>query len=205
MDFIEPPFIGVHTHVVNNCSSEFEPVALLKVQYVLYTKSGKLPKANFQNMVVEKTSPRHIRITAKDKSGEMQNIKEYDDGWISWSMKFLGKPLNPIRLGRSLYKIGLGFIALDQGPDVSFSTKFDPARDFISGKTDFPNNLLINTNVHPHPNLRVHHKNLPIGSPFVVDIFGVIFIFNLEMEPLIEPNDDLIKLGFQKFTLKNNN
>lgn len=49
---------------------DFEPIALLQVQFVPYTKSGKLPKANFQNMTVEKTRPRYIKITAKDKSGK---------------------------------------------------------------------------------------------------------------------------------------
>ncbi len=181
---------------------EFEPIALMQVQFVPYTKSGKLPKANFQNMTVEKTHPRHIQITAKDKSGEMRNKKELGNGWVSWSMNFRGKQMNPIRLGRSLYKIGLGFVAFDQGLDVALSSRFDLARDFINGKTDFPNNLLISTNVRPYPKLRVTHKNLVPGCPFVVDIFGVIFMFNLEKEPLIEPNNDLINLGFQKISLQ---
>jgi hypothetical protein len=180
----------------------FEPIALLLVQFVSYTKSGKLPKANFQNMIVEKTHPRHIKITAKDNSGKMQNKKELEDGWISWSMNFRGKKMNPVRLGRSLYKIGLGFVAFNQGLDVALSTRYDLARDFINGKTVFPNNLLISTNVRPHPNLKVTHKDLALGSLFVVDIFGVVFMFNLEREPLIEPNDHLIKLGFQKFLLQ---
>lgn len=181
---------------------DFEPIALLQVQFVPYTKSGKLPKANFQNMTVEKTHPRHIKITAKDKSGEMRNKKELGDGWFSWSMDFRGKQPNPVRLGRSLYKIGLGFVAFDQGLDVALSTRFDLVRDYINDKTDFPNNLLISTNVRPHPNLRVTHKDLAPGCPFVVDIFGVIFMFNLEKEPLIEPNDDLVKLGFQAISLQ---
>lgn len=181
---------------------DFEPIAFLQVQFVPYTKSGKLPKANFQNMTVEKTHPTHIKITAKDKSGRIQNKKELGDGWVSWNMNFRGKQVNPVRLGRSLYKIGLGFVALDQGLHVVLSTRFDHARDYINGKADFPNNLLISTNVRPHPNLRVTHKDLVPGCPFVVDVFGIIFMFNLEKEPLIEPNDDLMKLGFQKFSLQ---
>jgi hypothetical protein len=180
----------------------FEPISLLKVPFVPYTKSGKLPKANFQNMVVEKTHPRHIKITAKDKSGEMRNKKELGDGWVSWNMNFRGKQVNPVRLGQSLYKIGLGFVAFDQGLDVALSTRFDLARDYISGKSGFPNDLLINTNIFPHPNLRVIHKDLAPGYPFLVDIFGVVFMFNLEKEPLIELNDVLIKSGFQKFSLQ---
>jgi hypothetical protein len=181
---------------------KFEPIALLQVQYVPYTKSGKLPKANFQNMTVEKTRPSHIRITAKDKSGRMLNKKELGDGWVSWSMNFRGKQVDPIRLGRSLYKIGLGFVALNQGLDTAFTSRFDAARDYIFGKTGFPNNLLISMNARPHPRFDVHYRNLNPGCPFVVGIFGMIFMFNLEADPLMEPNDDLIALGFQKFWLE---
>lgn len=183
---------------------EFEPIALMQVQYVPYTKSGKLPKANFQNMTIEKTHPGHIRMTAKDKSGRMKNKKELGDGWISWNMNFRGKPIDPIRLARSLYKIGLGFVAFDQGRDVALSSRFDLARDFIKGKTGFPNNLVMSTKVKPNPNLRVHHKDLSPGCPFEIHIFGIVFMFNLEVEPLMEPNDDLINLGFQKFWLEKN-
>jgi len=181
---------------------EFEPIAFMQVQHVPYTKSGKLPKANFQNMTIEKTHPGHIRITAKDKSGRMKNKKELGDGWVSWNMNFRGKPIDPIRLARSLYKIGLGFVAFDQGHDAALSARFDRARDFINGKTGFPNNLVMSTKIQPDPNLRVHHRNLSPGCPFEIHIFGIIFMFNLEVEPLMQPNDDLIKLGFQKFWLE---
>jgi hypothetical protein len=180
---------------------EFEPIAFLQVQYVPYTKSGKLPKANFQNMLIEKTHPNHIRITPKDKSGGMFSKKELGDGWVSWSMNFRGKPVDTVRLARSLYKIGLGFVALNQGLDVALSSRFDKARDFINGKTDFPNNLVMRMRVQPDPNLRVHYRNLSPGCPFEIHIFGMIFMFNLEVEPLLEPNDDLIRLEFQKFWL----
>jgi hypothetical protein len=183
---------------------DFEPIAFSQVQYVPYNKSGKLPKANFQNMTVERTHPRHIRITAKDKSGQMINKQELGDGWISWNLNFRGKVVDPIRLGRSLYKIGLGFIALDQGLDVALSNRFDLARDYIMGRSGFPNNLVISTKVRPHPRFRVTHKNMQPGSPFVVDIFGMIFMFNLEAQPLMEPNAELIEQGYKKFWLEKN-
>lgn len=180
---------------------EFEPIAFLQVQFVPYTKAGKFPKANFQNLTIERTHPRHILVTAKDKTGEIYNKKELGDGWISWNMNFRGKPLNSKLLGRSLYKIGLGFVALDQGHAEAISSRFDLARDFINGANNFPNNMLMSTNVKPHPSLRVTHKTLDPGYPFVIDIFGIIFMFNLEAVPLIEPNDDLLQLGFKKLSL----
>lgn len=200
-------------YVCDNCNNgilseldsyliQFEPIAFFQVLYVPYTKSGKLPKANFQNMTVERTHPRHIRITAKDKSGHMSNKQELGDGWISWNLNFRGKVMDPVRLGRSLYKIGLGFVALDQGLDDALSIRFDLARDYIMDRSGFPNNLLISTKVRPHPRFIVTHRDMQPGCPFVVDIFGMIFMFNLEAQPLIEPNDELIEQGFQKFWLE---
>lgn len=200
-------------YVCDNCNNgilseldsyliEFEPIAFSHVLYVPYTKSGKLPNANFQNMTIERTHPRRIRITVKDKTGQMRNKQELGDGRISWNLNFRGKVINPVRLGRSLYKIGLGFVVLDQGLDAALSIRFDLARDYIMGRSGFPNNLLISTIVYPHPRFRITHRDMQPGCPFVVDIFGMIFMFNLEAQPLIEPNDELIEQGFQKFWLE---
>ena len=112
--------------------------------------------------------------------------------------------MNPIRLARSLYKIGLGFIAFDQGHDAALSKRFDRARDYINGKTNFHNNLLVSTKVQPHPNLKVTYKVMVTGCPFVLDIFGIVFIFNLEEAPIIEPDTQLVEQGFQKFLLSKN-
>jgi hypothetical protein len=182
---------------------KFEPVAFCVVQYVPYTKSGQLPKANFQNMTIEKAHPRHIRITAKDKTGGISNKQELGDGWFSWNLNFRGKVFDPERLGRSLYKIGLGFVALDQGQEAALSNRFNLARDYIMGRSGFPNYMLMSTNVHPHPGFRVTHKDIHPGCPFVIDIFGIIFMFNLEAQPIVEPHSELVEQGFQKYWLEN--
>lgn len=180
----------------------FEPISLMRVQYVPYTKSGKLPKANIQNISVDRTYPRHIVFTSKDKSGEIRNKKELGEGWYSWNMEFRGKPMNAIRLGRSLYKIGLGFVALNQGRDKALSSRFELARNFIKRDIGFPNDMLISTKVQPRPGFRVTYRDLNPGCIFVVDIFGIIFMFNLEDKPLIDPIDDLIEMGFQTLKLE---
>ncbi|MGM0392718.1 MAG: HNH endonuclease [Bacteroidota bacterium] len=181
---------------------KFEPIAFLQVQYVPYLKSGRLPKANFQNMSIKKTHPRHIEITAKDKTANISNKKELDDGMYSWNFNFRGKPIDPVRLGRSLYKIGLGFIALDLGHDVALSKKYEKTRKFINGEANFQNYLLIRNTIQPRPQVRVTHKEANLGSIFVVDIFGLIFVFNLEEQPKIELNDILEKSEFAKYNLE---
>ncbi len=109
--------------------------------------------------------------------------------------------MNAFRLGRSLYKIGLGFIAFDQGQEMALMTRFDLARKFINGDEGFPNNILISTKVQPRPGFRITYKDLNPGCVFVMDIYGIIFMFNLEGEPLIDPTDDLVEMGFQIFRL----
>lgn len=69
----------------------FEPIAMLQVLFVPYTKSGQLPKANFQNMTVQKTHPNHLKITAKDKTGYFQNERHLGDDWYAFNLKLKGK------------------------------------------------------------------------------------------------------------------
>lgn len=179
-----------------------EPIAFLAVQYVPYTKSGKLPTANFQNMSLKKTRPGHIEITAKDKTGEIKNKKDLGDGWFSWTTEFKGKRVNIKELARSFYKIGLGMVAFKQGHDIALLPKFDRARDFINDKASFPNIILIRTNNQPHPEIYTYYKDLKQGCPIVIDIFGVTIMINLETIPLLKINDELIKFGFQEFPLE---
>ena len=151
--------------------TNFEPISLMRVQYVPYTKSGKLPKANFQNISVERTHPRHIVFTPEDKSGEIKNKKELGEGWYSWNMEFRGKPMNAIQLGRSLYKIGLGFVALNQGREDAISSRFDLARDFIMGDNLFPNDMIVNLMGEGNIPLFVIFLYLSLTANFAISSF----------------------------------
>jgi len=180
---------------------DFPPIKLLQVQFVTHIKSGAMPKANLQNVLIERTRPNHIRITAKDKSGEIKEKKGLGDGWYSWKMEFRGGRMNPKLLARSLFKIGLGFIALDIGHEAASSARFDHARQFIRGETDFDNYLVLSTNFRPHPRFRVTHYDWETGSPFAIDIFGLVFVFNLEEEPKMRTDQTLLDLEMQSYYL----
>jgi len=69
--------------ILDNYLLSFEPIAFLQVYFVPYTKQGKLPEANFQNMTIKKTHPLYIKVTVKDKTGNPKNRKSLGDGWQS--------------------------------------------------------------------------------------------------------------------------
>jgi len=181
---------------------KFEPISFLQVHFVPFTKSGKLPKANFQNMTIEKTHPRHIVITAKDKRGDIQNLKYFSDNSYTFDLNVRGKKFIPEDIGRALYKIALGMIAFDKGTEEACSNKYDKARDFIFNRSDFNNNLLLSTEIKLNPELRVHHSFCNIGTPFIIEIYGLIFMLNLEEEPKVEmSSEELSRLKFASFSL----
>ena len=76
-------------------------------------------------------------------------------------------------------------------------------RDRPGEGTGFPNNLLILAGGKPRPEVTVEHQELPDGTPFAIDIFGVVFLFNLELQPCVELNEDLRNAGFKAFPLYN--
>jgi len=186
---------------LDNFLLDFEPISLLRVIYTPYTKAGKLPNASCQNISIKKTHPRNIVFTAKDKSGWVKNLKEMDDGQISFSINIRGKKFDPKMIGRALYKIALGTVAYDQGFEVACNPKFDMVRAFILKGEDFPNNLLILSNGKPKPEVTVRYQELSDGTPFLIDIFGISFLLNLQPWPCMELNEDLKRAGFKAFPL----
>lgn len=172
----------------------FEPIAFLRVQFGPLTKAGKFPKANFQNMVMEKTDPNHIKITAKDKTARPKNKRTLEDGREAFTMNWTGKRLDWITLARAIYKIGLGFVAHDRGHEEALSEKFNAARDFVLQGKSFPNNMMVSTKSKPHPSLRSYSDTRLGGSPYFIDIFGMIFMVNLEPEPVLRIDEQFKKI-----------
>jgi hypothetical protein len=164
----------------------FEPIAFLRVQFTSQTKAGKFPKANFQNMLIEKTDPNHIKITAKDKTGLPKNKRILDDGQEAFYLTWTGKKLTWKLYARAIYKIALGFVAHDMGPEAALHERYQPARDFILGKSPFSNNMVVSTKSKPHHEIRIRWEMNFGGTAFVIDIFGMIFIINLEASPVLQ-------------------
>jgi hypothetical protein len=115
-----------------------------------------------------------------------------------------GKTFNPKQVARAFYKIALGMVAFDKGFEQAYDTKYDAARDFILNNQDFPNNLIMCTVCQPTPQVQVTaHHNMPEGTPFAINIYGLVCLFNLEAKPVLELTEELNQLKFALFPLRN--
>jgi hypothetical protein len=179
----------------------FGPIAWLRVYFVPYTKAGKLPAANFQNFSIAKTGPRQITIRPKDKSGEIKTIEQFGDDLYRYNLMWKGKRFDWKLIARALFKIALGMVALKQGKRHACSAKFNTARDFINGKIDINNNMLVRMKCQPHSEMRVVYLDAPEGTPVFIDLFGMAFIFNLEETPAIVLEEDMANLNFELVSL----
>lgn len=186
---------------LDNNIINFVYIAFSRVFYLQQTKQGKPPRANFQNCAIERVSGYGVIHRAKDKSGNIQNIKDLGDRRQSFELNVRGNIFRPEVLARSLYKIGLGMVALDCGREHACSHKYDAARDFIRKGKDFPNNLLMRTRGMPVPQVRIHYFIQPEGTPFVINLYGLIFRMNLEPTRTMQLNNTLIRAGYVSYPL----
>lgn len=170
---------------LDNALMNFEPIAFLRVQFTPYTKAGKFPKANFQNMALEKTDPNHIKIVAKDKTGLPKNERILKDGQVAFNLTWKGKKLDWKLYARAIYKIALGLIAHDLGHEAALDAKYQPARNFILKGDSFKNNMMVSTKSKPSHQISSTYDPRFEGTQFVINIFGMIFNINLEESPLM--------------------
>lgn len=179
---------------------EHELFSFLRTMYVPYTKGGKFPIARYKNVMIEKTHPR--KVVMKFHNSKDVKVEQYRDTRQLIQVTTCGRTkFNPQRLGRSIYKIALGFLCWKHGPEVAMDDKYDIARKYILGKQAFPNNLLLCEKGKPRPSITT---NWYIGNPgtiFGLDIFGVRVAFNLEPYPLLQMNSELERLHFKSFDL----
>lgn len=186
---------------LDNYLLQFEPLSFLRVLYTQCTKDGKLPKGDYKNFSIKKTNPRNIVLTAKDNSSGFKNLKETDNGQVSFTINFTGKRrFYPKDLGRSLYKIALGMIAFDRGFDAACDPKYNEVREFVLRGGDFQNNLMILMNCKPNAQISVWHLELNGGTAFAVDIYGFQSFLNLQPFPTVELREEL-GAGFRIFPL----
>jgi hypothetical protein len=175
----------------------FEAVSFQRVLAVPFTKKGKLPRAEFRDLTIEKRMPRVISMIHKKNESPHVEYREFDhqpDGTFRWELNVKGKkPTDLVRVGRALYKIGLGMVALQAGREHAMLPRYDATRDFIAGRMkSFDNNLAIITKTTPHGGVRFYWWPGEVGTLCMADFYGVVMVFNLELLPPIEadPNDE---------------
>jgi len=181
---------------------DFEPIALLRVHRVPKTKQGKGPKANFQNMRIERVDDDNIRLVAKDKTGGVRSRQKMGQGWVKLGFETRARPLRPVQLGRALYKVALGSIAFKQGPPAALEPRYDKARCFVREGGSFRNNLFIRTQWRPHSKVTTRYTSAYGGTLFTIDIYGASFAFNLEENPTLKLGPELEALGLECYPLE---
>ncbi len=188
---------GLDEELVNS-----DLLALLKTVFMPHTKDGKLPHATYQNLTIRKTHPNHIVINTPSKKYFMMGETD-EDGNTPFTIKSTGrKKFDQKIIGRALYKIGLGMVAFRQGRDVASDSRYDAARAFILKGEDFPNNLLMSNHVKPHPQITSSNDVRWGGTCFQINIYGVIFFFNLETTPVLELTEEqLAEINCSSFPL----
>jgi hypothetical protein len=180
----------------------YAPIASLRTLYVPYTKGGKLPSADLQNVILKKTAPTRLEILAKDETGLLREEEKLSDGSIRLSFTARGGTVDTTRVARAYVKIALGTVAYDCGAEFALQQCYDPARAFIRGERDFPNSLILKSTGEPQGRIEVNWLKLQPGTVFIIHIFGLIAVFNLEAEPVTHLPADLDALGFISFGRK---
>jgi hypothetical protein len=180
----------------------YAPIASLRTLYAPHAKGGKLPSANLQNVTMKKTMPTRLEILAKDETGLLREEEQLSDGSIRLSFSARGGTSNTTLIARGYFKIALGTVAHDCGAAFALEQRYDHARAFIRGERDFPNPLILQSAGEPHGRIEVNWRKRQPGTVFLIDIFGLIAVFNLEAEPLTHLPADFDTSAFIVFDLK---
>ena len=99
-------------------------------------------------------------------------------------------------------RCGAEIIALTEGAEKALVARYDKARDFILKGGDFRNYIAMNSEINTEDGtISYCYQPLQQGSLFELRIFGLIFIFNIEEEPQLQPVEDVSKFGLQVFPL----
>jgi hypothetical protein len=171
-------------------SSDFDPLALLRVLYVPLTKKGEFPKSRWREAEIAKTRPRNIVINSKGGQGSPMTVEELPGGMVKASLKLTSrKKVDEITLARALFKIGLGLVAFHMGPAAARDPRYNPARDFLNGKrSTMPGTLWMGSDPAPNPSMQTYLQHLSDHQTAVaISFFGLWMVLDLDDsgEPLL--------------------
>ena len=156
------------------------PIALFRTLVLPLTKKGKFPRAELGDLMVEKTAPRRLVVSRKDGRDPFEDVQIMPDGQTRFSLRGGGRP-DWREIARALAKIGLEYVAFDEGHGRACAPEFDAVRRFILDGTDFRSYLVIRAN-DLKPTGEVRTTRVPgAGEHFVeVVIFGIPFGVTLQ-------------------------
>lgn len=180
--------------------SDCELLSFGKVMNVGFTKKGKLPKAEFDGVMVHRRLPRVLSFRGKDVFGPVEQLP---NGEFKLNLSLRGKnPLDHMMLGRALFKIGLGFVAFDEGREAALNPRYDSARRFVLDGVPIASDVLLQRKgLLPDAGIEVMWQRIEgAGTLFKLKIFGVVIVFNLEPLLRAQASDPDLK-GFLIFPM----
>ena len=188
----------------NNKMSEVEqifvnslPISLLRIFTNGIGKKGKFPLARFSNVHFYKTSTNSITVIGQAGENSIPKAIEQSDGSYKIKMPEIKQRIDHHAIARVLFKIGLGIIAIDRGQEEALNSKYDKAREYILNGGNFHNRLVFFKNVHPHNGSKIRGLiDNNKGTLILFDLLGAKYLINLEPEPVIELNNNLLKHSY---------
>ena len=142
----------------------FTPISLLRTLFIPYTKKGKYPTVQFPHKTeIARTSPRTLVVRFGNKN-PLQGTT------LVLPRKNFTEPED---IGRALYKIALGYVALKYGHDVACQPRFNAARNFIKTGNGAPNDFLIRLKDEPIPDIVIKDKIGKKEIEFPIQITGL--------------------------------
>lgn len=182
----------------------FAPIAMLRAERGLGSKDGKAPLAKFGNAQVAWTAPGELTVLSS--KGKIMNLHPTPDGRVKGTLNLTsGGPVTAKRIRlivRSIWKSAVELIYIDQGSEVAFDHKLDPARDAILNDRA-SGWALVPMEATPHQRVTLSywypcqvdgHEALPI----LFDVFGMVILTDalLRQKRTIERPDRLNLLEF---------
>ena len=101
-----------------------------------------------------------------------------------------------------LLQLALGTVAHDCGAAFALEQRYEPARAFIRGEGDLLNPLILKSAGEPSGRIELNWLKRQPGTIFTIDIFGLIAVFNLEVEPVMHLPADFDTSAFIVLDLK---
>jgi transposase len=182
-------------YVCTPCNNEFSkvediflntlPMSMMQFIVTKVDKVGRFPSVHYQKVHFQKTSPNSIKAVSQAGRSSRIAATKLPNGMFNLKTPDLTSTFSHIDCARTLFKMAIGAIAIEQGRDVALRPRYDPARSFALHGGTFPNWLLVEKNVKPRGSATLEWRQLePLGTGALADIFGVRFMFGLEpVEP----------------------
>ncbi len=170
------------------------PMEFIQFRVINVNKDGRLPSVRYEKIHYTKTSPNTVTSISYAGPSSCLIPTKLSDGTFRIDAPEIKSKFNHTTCARTLFKMALGAITIEQGRAVSLQSRYDPARNFALNGGAFPNWLIVGKKINIHPKAYVQWKQMkPFGTILFTEIFGVQFITGLEPVPASASPPDVPK------------